>query len=639
MSRAPLAFLLTVGILAGCGDSNGGDDPPPPVPPPEPPANTEDFDVTLSGAEVIGGGADTGSATADLTVNLDDGSISGAVTLSELDAESVVLRRGFAGESGEVVTELAEDSATRWSFPENATLGADALDALQAGGLYLEVITGDAPGGAVRGQILPQGLDLLLVRLSGDQEVPPLDTSATATAALTLDPDQRTLVLHMNTSGLEDAAEAHIHEAIAGVNGNIMVGLVRDPDDVAHWSLDDFTLEEPQLEALNEGLLYVNVHTPAHPAGEVRGQIEPEGVDVFFTKLTSDDVVPPADSDASGVAAATLFPDSGSLTLHVNLVGLDDAQAVEVRQAPVMQNGPAVLSLDQDPNDLSHWSLQDITLTEAQHEALNNQGLYVSVATPDFPDGEVRGQLTPDTSAPSGGDTFVVTGVVPDDGATVDALPASVSATFNRGVLAASAGTEQISVTASGGDGSFGDGNETEVAILEVDATGAELTAEIDTNSAADDVYRIRLDGTSSSPLTDEAGVVLDGDNDGQPGGDFTATFTVDSASSASTLSQLQTDIFTPSCAKSGCHSGSAPAQGMDLSEGQTFANTVGVASTQVLSLNRVEPGNPDDSYLVRKVEGTASVGGRMPLDGPPFLTNAQIQSIRDWIAAGAQDN
>jgi hypothetical protein len=77
----------------------------------------------------------------------------------------------------------------------------------------------------------------------------------------------------------------------------------------------------------------------------------------------------------------------------------------------------------------------------------------------------------------------------------------------------------------------------------------------------------------------------------------------------------------------------------MSLSADQTFANVVGVASTEVPSLNRIEPGNPDGSYLLRKVEGSAAVGGRMPLDGPPYLSNAQIQAIRDWISAGAEDN
>ena len=60
------------------------------------------------------------------------------------------------------------------------------------------------------------------------------------------------------------------------------------------------------------------------------------------------------------------------------------------------------------------------------------------------------------------------------------------------------------------------------------------------------------------------------------------------------------------------------------------------VASAEVPSLLRVNPGNPDASYLVQKIQGNAAVGSRMPANGPPFLSQAQIDLIRGWIAAGA---
>jgi hypothetical protein len=50
----------------------------------------------------------------------------------------------------------------------------------------------------------------------------------------------------------------------------------------------------------------------------------------------------------------------------------------------------------------------------------------------------------------------------------------------------------------------------------------------------------------------------------------------------------------------------------------------------------RVAPGNPGDSYLIRKLEGTPGiVGGRMPLSGAP-LDQPTINSIRAWITNGA---
>lgn len=641
MAREPFAMLLLLVALHGCSDSNDDDDAQPPPPPEPPPANTADFDTSLRAAEVVGGSDATGSGNAQLTVDLDDGTLTGTVTITDLEPEAVTLRRGFAGDRGEPLVELEETGGGEWTFPADAALNEADLDLLQDGGIHLTASTADAPDGALRGQIIPDGIELRFVELSGAQEVPPVETSASATAALTLDRADSELELHLNATDLDDAVESHIHDGVAGVNGPILIGLVRDPDDGSHWLLEDLELEPDQLEALDAAGLYLNVHTPDHPAGEVRGQIGADGVEIFFSPLGGAEMVPPVDTDATGVAAGTLVTDDRTLTLHVNLVGGDDAEAVAVHQAPLMQNGPAAFELTRDPNELTHWLIEGHTLSDTEHDALRGQELYVLVTSPAFPDGELRSQLAPEDSSNGGGDgeAFVVTAIDPDNGATVDALPATITATFDRDLLAESAGAEQVTVTASGGDGSFDDGNEVTVSVLAVQTSGSQLTAELDTNAATDDVYQVLLDGSSEAPLTAADGVVLDGDGDGTAGGDFVSTFTVTAGTSAPTLTELQAEIFTPSCAKSGCHAGAAPAQGMDLSEGATFASTVDMPSAEVPSLDRIEPGDPDQSYLVRKVEGTASVGGRMPLDGPPFLSAEQIQRIRDWISAGAEDN
>jgi len=105
------------------------------------------------------------------------------------------------------------------------------------------------------------------------------------------------------------------------------------------------------------------------------------------------------------------------------------------------------------------------------------------------------------------------------------------------------------------------------------------------------------------------------------------------------TLTNVQASIFTPSCALSGCHLGSSAQQGLDLSAGQAFDNLVGVASRERPNLMRVDPGDPEASYIVHKIEGRADIAGqRMPLN-MAMLSPDQIQLIRDWIADGAQDN
>lgn len=108
------------------------------------------------------------------------------------------------------------------------------------------------------------------------------------------------------------------------------------------------------------------------------------------------------------------------------------------------------------------------------------------------------------------------------------------------------------------------------------------------------------------------------------------------------TLSADVQPILSASCAVAGCHTGTSPAQSMNLSAGQTLGNTVNVPSLEVPNLARICPGNPDQSYLVHKIQGTqASVGGsgsRMPLGGQP-LSQGQINTIRAWVSAGAQNN
>jgi len=96
----------------------------------------------------------------------------------------------------------------------------------------------------------------------------------------------------------------------------------------------------------------------------------------------------------------------------------------------------------------------------------------------------------------------------------------------------------------------------------------------------------------------------------------------------------IQTTIFTPVC--TACHSGAQAPQGLRLDEGNSYAMLVDVPSVEVPELRRVAPGEPDNSYLVQKIEGRAAVGERMPLGGPSLDTE-QIDSIRQWIAAGAQ--
>lgn len=106
----------------------------------------------------------------------------------------------------------------------------------------------------------------------------------------------------------------------------------------------------------------------------------------------------------------------------------------------------------------------------------------------------------------------------------------------------------------------------------------------------------------------------------------------------AFTFTQLQTQFFTPICAKAGCHAAGSSPSGLVLEAGQSYANLVGHPAAES-PLARVSPGNPDASYIILKLRGDPSITGeRMPLGGP-YLTAEQIEGIAAWIRAGAPNN
>lgn len=108
----------------------------------------------------------------------------------------------------------------------------------------------------------------------------------------------------------------------------------------------------------------------------------------------------------------------------------------------------------------------------------------------------------------------------------------------------------------------------------------------------------------------------------------------------AFTFSQIQREIFTPTCAKAGCHAASTAQEGLILDAGRSYSLLVGHAASEQSALDRVQPGSPESSYLILKLRGDPSITGqRMPQDGPPYLTAEQIDGIAGWIRAGAPNN
>ena len=109
------------------------------------------------------------------------------------------------------------------------------------------------------------------VTLAGDQEAPPVTSTATGTGTITIGAD-KTVHGSVTTKNIAGTA-AHIHEAPAGKSGPVVIPLEKKGDTYSVPA--NAKLTDAQFASFKAGNLYVNVHSAAHPDGEIRGQLKP----------------------------------------------------------------------------------------------------------------------------------------------------------------------------------------------------------------------------------------------------------------------------------------------------------------------------------------------------------------------------
>ena len=103
----------------------------------------------------------------------------------------------------------------------------------------------------------------------------------------------------------------------------------------------------------------------------------------------------------------------------------------------------------------------------------------------------------------------------------------------------------------------------------------------------------------------------------------------------------IQDYVFDKSCANSICHAAPANARNLNLTYGTSYNDLVGRVpqnpAAAAAGMKLVDPGNPDNSFLLTKLIGPESPdqGSRMPFGGG-MIHNGKIEAIRKWIEAGA---
>ncbi len=239
-----------------------------------------------------------------------------------------------------------------------------------------------------------EGVDFYAM-IDGAQEVPPTPgATAMGIGLFNLSPDHMTLDYHINVdtvSLIGPLTAAHIHMAPEGVDGDVVHPL----NFVGGTAVGTWTpLDQPMMDALMAGDLYVNVHSSAFPAGEIRGQILPAPPYSFGAVIDGFQEVPPTpDATAMGTAYLTLSPDHTVLNYYIT-VDMPPLRggftAAHIHMAPPGQNGDVVHPL----SFVSETAAGTWALDLAMVDALMAGNLYVNVHSDQFPGGEIRGNIS-----------------------------------------------------------------------------------------------------------------------------------------------------------------------------------------------------------------------------------------------------
>jgi aldose sugar dehydrogenase len=200
--------------------------------------------------------------------------------------------------------DLVADNTDKWDITESESLlfgsGFGVITDIHTGpngNLFLVSLShGAVYEIAAKPEIGPTSGRTMLAKLSGANEVPPVDSRATGQAIFRPGKDGHSLAFRLIVANIKDVTQAHIHLGGPGVNGSVVAWLYPEGPPaqlipgrfggvLAEGTITAADLVGPLagqplsalLEAMRAGEAYVNVHTSPHPAGEIRGQIREAG--------------------------------------------------------------------------------------------------------------------------------------------------------------------------------------------------------------------------------------------------------------------------------------------------------------------------------------------------------------------------
>lgn len=285
--------------------------------------------------------------------------------------------------------------------------------------MYVNIHTMNYPSGEIRGQLMMEAESYYSAKLSGAKQVPmAVKSKGSGTVVAELHSDNM-LVLSGAFADLESdlntglAGGTHVHDTLAGANTGVAFPLDVEASEnmrAGVYKADSNMVEltASQASKLKNRMLYINVHSTNHAAGELRGQLLPQGRATFYSQLSSSSQNPPFESDGYGGVAIELKGDSLILSgTFANLesdFNADVAGGSHIHLAPAGRNGSVDIALDASVSSSMRAgnfksSNNRFELDASAVGNLMTREYYINIHTAEHAGGSLRGQILPPADA------------------------------------------------------------------------------------------------------------------------------------------------------------------------------------------------------------------------------------------------
>jgi hypothetical protein len=220
-------------------------------------------------------------------------------------------------------------------------------------------------------------------KLEGAQVTPAVITSAAGTANFGLQPDNVTLTYDI-TQNVRGANSVNVHIGAPGENGSTTHQLTP----ISGHMTGSIMLSNDEQNAISMDQLYIDIQSPAHPGGEIRGQVTRPGEAIFVTSATPRQEVPPTTSAYAAHGSFILSPDMTSVLYHVVTTAVPTD--MHLQRGIASMNGPVAYPLTPIA-ETADGTLQLTGMSDPNDLAAGR--FYLNIVTAAYQTGELRGQI------------------------------------------------------------------------------------------------------------------------------------------------------------------------------------------------------------------------------------------------------